>query len=326
MKKSLLLFLLLLPLLAAPVFAQESRQDISVSGTAIIPPFASGERRPASRHRRIRRQPSSAIAICSPRTAVWSSTTSTTRTSSTSSTRGSSYNIHDRFQEISGAYVYSFNFRNWNPFIEGGAAGFLFSPIDDAKTNTFSISRSTNVGGMYGAGIAYEISPSFDIRAEYRGLVMKTPTFNYPATISAPTSTTTSTTRSSASLTTSKSRRLTQKWAGHIAQPIFNHPAVLLLSQESVSHPHAEPVRRQAAVVLHHCARRGIVGRRPGKRWPDLPLIIPAENQPMRQRIVQRSTWGVREVAALQAARRRVVDRCDPSAAHLHLEPARRGA
>ena len=32
---------------------------------------------------------------------------------------------------------------------------------------------------MYGAGIAYEISPSFDIRAEYRGFVTKVPTFGY---------------------------------------------------------------------------------------------------------------------------------------------------
>ncbi len=31
---------------------------------------------------------------------------------------------------------------------------------------------------MYGAGLAYEISPSFDIRAEYRGLVTKVPTFS----------------------------------------------------------------------------------------------------------------------------------------------------
>jgi len=30
---------------------------------------------------------------------------------------------------------------------------------------------------MYGAGIAYEISPSFDIRAEYRGYVTKVPNF-----------------------------------------------------------------------------------------------------------------------------------------------------
>jgi opacity protein-like surface antigen len=30
---------------------------------------------------------------------------------------------------------------------------------------------------MYGAGFAYEISPSFDIRMEYRGLVTKVPNF-----------------------------------------------------------------------------------------------------------------------------------------------------
>jgi|HubBroStandDraft_1064217.scaffolds.fasta_scaffold68011_1 outer membrane immunogenic protein len=178
MKKSLLLFLLL-PLLAAPVFAQESRQDISVSGTAIIPPFASGN------------------AVQLHATVGYSGGLVSYRYLLTPHGglelnyqynqnvqhfiySGGNYNIHDRFEEISGAYVYSFNFRNWNPFIEGGAAGFLFSPIDDAKTDTFNISRNTNVGAMYGAGIAYEISPSFDIRAEYRGLVMKTPTFNYP--------------------------------------------------------------------------------------------------------------------------------------------------
>jgi opacity protein-like surface antigen len=32
---------------------------------------------------------------------------------------------------------------------------------------------------MYGAGFAYEISPSFDIRGEYRGYVTKVPTFGY---------------------------------------------------------------------------------------------------------------------------------------------------
>jgi opacity protein-like surface antigen len=30
---------------------------------------------------------------------------------------------------------------------------------------------------MYGAGFAYEVSPSFDVRVEYRGLVTKVPTF-----------------------------------------------------------------------------------------------------------------------------------------------------
>jgi opacity protein-like surface antigen len=39
------------------------------------------------------------------------------------------------------------------------------------------VKQQTEIGAMYGAGIAYEISPSFDIRAEYRGLVSKVPTF-----------------------------------------------------------------------------------------------------------------------------------------------------
>ncbi len=37
--------------------------------------------------------------------------------------------------------------------------------------------QQTSIGGLYGGGIAYEISPSFDIRAEYRGFVTKVPTF-----------------------------------------------------------------------------------------------------------------------------------------------------
>jgi outer membrane immunogenic protein len=39
------------------------------------------------------------------------------------------------------------------------------------------VKQQTEVGGMYGAGIAYEISPSFDIRAEYRGFIVKVPTY-----------------------------------------------------------------------------------------------------------------------------------------------------
>jgi opacity protein-like surface antigen len=178
MKKSLFLFLLL-PLLAVPAFAQESRQDISVSGTAIIPPFASGNA--VQLHATVGYAGAlvSYRYLLTPHGGLELNYQYNQNVQHFQVPFGYGYQIHDRFQEISGAYVYSFNFKNWNPFIEGGAAGFMFSPIDDAKTNTFGISRNTNVGALYGAGIAYEISPSFDIRAEYRGLVMKTPTFNY---------------------------------------------------------------------------------------------------------------------------------------------------
>jgi opacity protein-like surface antigen len=41
------------------------------------------------------------------------------------------------------------------------------------------VKQQTQLSGIYGAGVAYEISPSFDIRAEFRGLITKVPTFGY---------------------------------------------------------------------------------------------------------------------------------------------------
>jgi len=73
--------------------------------------------------------------------------------------------------------VRTFNFRKFNPFIEGGPGAMIFLPIRNSGTKTLDAKRSTGIGGVYGAGIAYEISPSFDIRAEYRGFVTKVPTF-----------------------------------------------------------------------------------------------------------------------------------------------------
>jgi len=61
--------------------------------------------------------------------------------------------------------------------VEGGPGGYIFGPIQDQTTQTLNASRNTNVGVLYGAGIAYELSPSWDIRAEYRGIVVKSPSF-----------------------------------------------------------------------------------------------------------------------------------------------------
>lgn len=174
MKKSLLL-LLLLPLVAAAGFAQESRQDISVSGSALFPPYIAGNG--TQLHAtvgygtlisyRYLLTPSSGLEL----NYQYAQQVQHYTTSALNNT------VHNRFQEISGAYVRSFIFRNWNPFVEGGIGGFIYTPIDDYKTNYQGLSQNTNVGLLYGGGVAYEISPSFDIRAEYRGLVYKTPAF-----------------------------------------------------------------------------------------------------------------------------------------------------
>lgn len=180
MKKLSFLVLLLLAVAALPSIAQESRQDISVSGSAIMAPFAAGNA--VLIHSTVGYGPGGLVSYrydLTPHGALELNYQYNQNVQHFKFPSGD-YHIHDRIEEISGAYVYSFNFRNWNPFVELGAAGVLFSPIDDNKTNTFDISRNTNIGALWGVGFAYEISPSFDIRAELRNIVTKPPSFNYP--------------------------------------------------------------------------------------------------------------------------------------------------
>jgi hypothetical protein len=86
------------------------------------------------------------------------------------------YDILIRTQEASGAYVRTFNYKKYNPFLEAGAAGVIFLPIRNSATQNLDVKQQTEIGALFGGGIAYELSPSFDIRAEYRGLVVKVPT------------------------------------------------------------------------------------------------------------------------------------------------------
>ena len=180
MKKLSFLVLLLLSVAALPAMAQESRQDISVSESAIMAPFAAGNA--VQLHSTVGYGPGGLVSYrydLTPHGALELNYQYNQNVQHFIFPSGN-YQIHDSIQEISGAYVYSFNYKNWNPFLEAGIAGLMFSPIDDNKTNTFDISRSTSIGALWGVGFAYEISPSFDIRAELRNLVTKTPTFNYP--------------------------------------------------------------------------------------------------------------------------------------------------
>lgn len=86
--------------------------------------------------------------------------------------------VKTRQQELSAAYVYSRTYGRYNPFVEAGPGATLFTPILDNGTHELSTKQSTQVGGLFGAGLAYEISPSFDVRVEYRGFVMKAPDFS----------------------------------------------------------------------------------------------------------------------------------------------------
>ena len=174
MKKTLLLFLLL-PFLAMASQAQESRQDVSVSVTGIFPPFITGND--------VQQSATDGLGglisyryMLTPRSGL-EVNYQYAQNAQKYYTSFNNVRVHDRMQEFSGAYVLNANFKNWNPFLEGGPAAFIFSPLDDASTTQLDVKQQTILGAVYGAGVAYELSPSWDIRAEYRGIIVKAPDF-----------------------------------------------------------------------------------------------------------------------------------------------------
>ena len=176
--KKIALIVCLLVICVAAVRAQESRQDVSISGSVLIEPFkASPTDTDVSANRafgalasyRFMLTPNSAVE------ANYGVTYQNTIRYLISNTNN--YIVNTRTQEASFAYVRSFTFRKFNPFVEAGAGGLIFLPIRNSGTTTLNAQQQMQAAALFGGGIAYEISPSFDIRAEYRGLVTKVPTF-----------------------------------------------------------------------------------------------------------------------------------------------------
>jgi len=178
--KKIAVFAFLLAAFAAVGRTQESRQDVSLSGFGIIEPFMA-----SSTTVQVNSTPAYGALVSyrfmlTPTSAIEANYGVTYENSIGYYVNPNHYKILTRNQEISGAFVKSFVFKNWNPFVEAGPAGLIFLPIIDSGTTTHDVKQQTSVGAMYGAGFAYEISPSFDIRGEYRGWVTKVPTFGNP--------------------------------------------------------------------------------------------------------------------------------------------------
>ncbi len=178
--KKIALIAFLLAVCVAAGRAQESRQDISISGTGLIEPFVASSTDVyvhsttaygALASYRFMLTPSSAIE------ANYGITYQNKINYSGGVLGPYGITVLTRTQEISAAYVRTFNFRKFNPFIEAGPGAMIFLPIRNSGTKTLDAKQQTTIGGLYGAGIAYEISPSFDIRAEYRGFITKVPNF-----------------------------------------------------------------------------------------------------------------------------------------------------
>ncbi|MCL2660710.1 MAG: porin family protein [Acidobacteriaceae bacterium] len=180
MRKTILLGVLLLA--ASVGLAQESRQDVSISAMgAFFPQVHSGTGVVLD----TTLPPGGALGsyryMLTPRSAAEVNYSYTQYTAKFNTLNGAFQNVrvHTRQQEITVGYVYNFNFRNINPFLELGVGTLLFRPIRDQRTTTQDAKQSTKIAGMFGGGIAYELSPSWDIRAQYRGFYVMTPEFGF---------------------------------------------------------------------------------------------------------------------------------------------------
>jgi opacity protein-like surface antigen len=176
--KKIAIIAIVLSVCAAAGRAQESRQDVSISGTSMLEPWIA-----SSTNVQVHSTVGFGVLasyrfMLTPSSAVEANYGMTYQNKIHYYVNPNNYIVQTRTQEVSFAYVRSFTYRKLNPFVEAGPAVLVFLPIFNSGTTSLDVKQQITIGGMYGAGIAYELSPSFDIRAEYRGLVSRVPTFS----------------------------------------------------------------------------------------------------------------------------------------------------
>ena len=181
MKKMILLGALMTLCTAAVGHAQESRQDASVSLTGVFAPAVYG----LDIHPMTTTTTGGLLAsyryMLTPRSEVEANYTYSQNSLKFNAISAPNTRVHTREEEVSFAYVYQRTYKRFNPFAEGGVGVVWFIPILDNGSTQLSFKQSLQIGGLFGAGVAYELSPSFDIRAEYRGFMMRSPTMGDPS-------------------------------------------------------------------------------------------------------------------------------------------------
>ena len=173
MKKTMWCALLLASMTA---FGQESRQDVSVSAFGLFGPDVTGNA--------VHMKTTETIGflgsyryLLTPRSGLELNYGFAQNSSKYTTSFIPNGRVHTRQQELTAAYVYNLTYKSFNPFAEAGVGALVFTPIKDYGTNNLDAKQNTNIGALFGAGVAYELSPSFDIRAQYRGFLVKAPDF-----------------------------------------------------------------------------------------------------------------------------------------------------
>ena len=77
--------------------------------------------------------------------------------------------------EVSGAYVFRMPFRKFTAFALAGAGALIFEPKDLPGVNS-----QTRAAFVYGGGADFNLTSHIFMRAEYRGFVYNSPTYDIP--------------------------------------------------------------------------------------------------------------------------------------------------
>ena len=82
--------------------------------------------------------------------------------------------------EISGAYTFRFPMSRITPFVQAGIGSLIFDPRNFVGANS-----QGRVAFLYGAGADWNVTKRIFVRAQYRGLVFNSPTFDIAANLGA---------------------------------------------------------------------------------------------------------------------------------------------
>ena len=88
---------------------------------------------------------------------------------------GGPLGVNSYSHEVSAAYVFRVPMRNFTPFVLAGAGGLIFDPKDFIGAGS-----QARAAFVYGGGADFNLSHHLFLRAEYRGFVYNSPTYDLP--------------------------------------------------------------------------------------------------------------------------------------------------
>jgi opacity protein-like surface antigen len=82
--------------------------------------------------------------------------------------------VETHSHEATAAYVFRVPFKRWSAFALAGAGGLVFDP------NNAMLTHQGRAAFVYGGGVDVDVTKHVFLRAQYRGLVYNSPTYDVP--------------------------------------------------------------------------------------------------------------------------------------------------